>query len=210
MTLLDAPPAPIPRVGTVQWYVPYVGVHPETAANAPADAIWVDVSGSPYAYYEALLGWWDDALAGGHHIAILEHDVVCRPDIVEAFETCPEPWCVYSYAEMCHDACREAWRNMLGCTRFRYELIAAVPNAVRDIPEIPEKPRQGGWDWHNLCDGLAGEGVKDGKLDQSGEMPPWSLRGHGYTHHWHTPHAHHHSETARLARGENADGTARD
>jgi hypothetical protein len=220
LTLLASPPEPVTRLGTVQWYVPYTAIHPATAAAAPADAIWVDVSHGPYSYFTALLCWWDKALAAAragqpHDIAILEHDVICRPDIIATFESCPEPWCTYSYAEMCcqdetgYSPCREAWRNQLGCTRFRSELIVAVPDAVRDIPRTPTAPRQGSWDWHNLCDGLAGEGVTDGALDRAGAMPPGSLRGHGYTQHWHTPHVRHHSETEHLRAGRNPDGTER-
>lgn len=62
----------------------------------------------------------------------------------------------------------EAWRNELGCTRFRAELIAAVPDAVSSIPTD-------GWDWHNLCDGLGG-----------------NLRRAGFSHHWHFPPVRHH------------------
>jgi hypothetical protein len=160
----DVPPAPLAREGAVQFYVPFTAVHPETVAGAPFDAVWVDVSSSPDAYFGALYGWWDR----GEDFAILEHDVVSRLDVIEAFETCPEPWCVFGYDDMCHPACQEAWRNQLGCTRFRSELIAAVPDAVSSIGP-------GERDWHNLCDRL-------------GER----LRAAGYSHHWHYPPVGHH------------------
>lgn len=165
-----APPAPTPRTGSVAWYVPYTAVHPHTAAAAPADAVWIDVSGSPVAYYAALLDIWQL----GETFAILEHDVVCRPDIIDELEECPEPWCLYGYTDFCHDGCREAWRNQLGCTRFRSELIRAVPDAMSAIPAS-------NWDWHEMCNGL-------------GE----NLRAQGYTHHWHGPPAEHHRQTHRI------------
>ena len=167
-----------------QFYVPFVRLadidHDEVVAAAPPGTIFVDVSSSPLAYWEALCEWW----AKGEDFAIIEHDVLCRPDVVEAFDACPEPWCVFSYQGMCHDACREAWANMFGCTRYRAALIAAVPEAVSSIP--PQLR-----DWHNLCDGLAGMHPKCG-CGIEGVDRPGSLRAHGYGHHWHTPHVAHH------------------
>lgn len=160
---LAAPPEPQEQTGGVRYYVPYTAVHPETAAATPPDAVWVDVSSSPYAYFGALLEWW----ARGKTFAVIEHDIVCRPDVVESFEDCPEPWCVFGYDSMCHPECQEAWRNQLGCTRFRAELMEVVPGAMADLP--PDT-----WDWHNVCDGLGA-----------------NLRRAGFTHHWHYPPVHH-------------------
>ena len=64
----------------------------------------------------------------------------------------------------------ESWRNALGCTRYRKELIAAVPDALLSIPAD-------NWDWHNVCDGLGN-----------------NLRAAGYSHHWHEPWVSHHRE----------------
>lgn len=158
------PPAPTPRGGSIAWYVPYTAVHPVTVDAAPKDAVWVDVSSSTEAYFSALHHIW----AQGETFALLEHDVVCRPDVIAELEACPEPWCLYGYADICHPECQEAWRNQLGCTRFREELIAAVPDAISSIP--PDER-----DWHNLCDRL-------------GER----LRAAGFTHHWHDPWVDHH------------------
>src|SRR5690242_16929872 len=105
--------------------VPFTVVNPEVVEGAPSWAEWVDVSGDKHAYRRTLAQWW----TRGETFMVLEHDVVCRPDVVEQFESCPEPWCLFSYDNMCCEPCREAWRNMLGCTRFRAELIAAVPDA---------------------------------------------------------------------------------
>lgn len=161
---LGAPPRAGKRAGTVAWYVPYTRVHPQTVAGAPKDATWVDVSASDSAYYAALHDIWEL----GESFALLEHDVVCRPDVIAAFEECPEPWCIYGYSNICHPGCMEAWRNALGCTRFRADAIEAVPDALSSIPAD-------NWDWHNVCDGLGN-----------------NLRAAGLEHHWHEPWVFHH------------------
>src|ERR1019366_1003965 len=165
--MLSEPPAPESQQGTITWYVPYTKVHPRTVGGAPVDAIWIDVSSSPFAYYEALRQIWQR----GETFAVLEHDVVCRPDIIEAFETSPEPWMACGYDDICHRACMDAWANMLGCTRFDARLIRAVPDAMESIPED-------GWDWHNVCDGLGR-----------------NLRAAGFAHRWYFPPAEHHHLT---------------
>jgi hypothetical protein len=126
--------------------------------------VWVDVSSSDLAYYGALYDMW----LRGETFAILEHDVVCRPDVIEQFEECPEPWCAFGYADICHPRCMDAWANALGCVRFRKELVSEVPDALSAIP-------RDGWDWHNLCDGLGA-----------------NLRAQNFTHHWHWPPVEHH------------------
>jgi hypothetical protein len=74
----------------------------------------------------------------------------------------------------------EAWANMLGCTRFRKELIAAAPDAVSSIP-LEQR------DWHNLCDSIAGNKV----AGVPAPLRPHSVRAAGYTHHWHLPPVRH-------------------
>ncbi len=150
--------------GDARWYVPYTAVHPETVAGAPSSATWIDVSNHPHAYWYALRNIW----AEGKTFAILEHDIVCRPDVIEQFEACPEPWCVFKRDDYCHPECQEAWANQLSLTRFRAEVIAAVPDALSSIPEADRG-------WLNLCDRI-------------GER----LRAAGFTHHWHGPEVHHH------------------
>ncbi len=145
-------------------YIPHTVRHPQTALGAPENATWVDVSQSPNAYYAALAHWWER----GETFMVLEHDVICRPDVIEEFDACPEPWCLYGYTEICHRECMEAWRNALGCTRFRKELIDAVPDALASVPRE-------NWDWHNVCDGLGN-----------------NLRAAGFTHHFHEPWVSHH------------------
>ena len=166
----STPPVRRADLDRIQFYIPYTSVDARTAASAPADAIWCDVSQSPLSYYGALRSWW----AKGADFVVLEHDVVCRPDVVEAFENCPEPWCVFGYADICHPHCMEAWRNELGCTRFRAELIRAVPDALDGTP-LGNNGLPITWDWKNLCDGLGN-----------------NLRAKNYTHHWHYPAVEHH------------------
>ena len=164
------PPAPMPLVGETHWYIPYTAVHPRTVAGAPADAVWLDVSSSPIAYYGALLDIWER----GETFAMLEHDVVCRPDVIAAFENSTAPWECFGYSDICcqdehgRSPCMEAWRNLLGCTRFSKEIIEAVPDAVSSIP-------RDNWDWHNVCDGLGA-----------------NLRAAGFTHRWCFPAVEHH------------------
>lgn len=165
------PPPPEPHDG-LQFYCAYTSVDPRTVAGSPPGTVWVNVSQSPLAYWGALRSWW----AKGNDFATFEHDVILRPDVVEAFDSCSEPWCVFGYADICHPHCMEAWRNELGCTRFRAELMAEVPGALDGVPIGNNGlPVPAGWDWHNACDGLGNH-----------------LREAGYTHHWHYPAVEHH------------------
>lgn len=156
--------------------IPFTEIHPDTLRGAPDDAVWAYVGRDDDAYWRLLCEFW----AYGDDFTVIEHDVVCRPDIIASFEACPEPWCAYKYQNICHDACMEAWANMLGCTRFRAELLATVPDAVVSVPEDQR-------DWHNLCDAIAGNKV--------GGMPaplrPGSVRAAGFSHHWHGSVVHH-------------------
>lgn len=155
---------------------PYTVKHQRTVDAAPSDAEWCDVSADNHAYWRLLRDVWAD----GETFTVVEHDVLWRPDVVEQFEACPQPWCVFGYTPICHEACLEAWANMLGCTRFTAELIAACPDAVSSIPEEQR-------DWHNLCDSIAGNKV--------GGMPaplrPGGVRTAGFAHHWHKPGVQH-------------------
>jgi hypothetical protein len=115
--------------------------------------------------------WWADAVQAAergepYDIGFLEHDVVPTPEHVREMEDCPEPWCLSEYGNTCHQACRDGWRNALGFTRFRSELIYAVPDAVESMPD-DLRP------WSNMCDGIGG-----------------ALRAVGWSHHWHAPILH--------------------
>ena len=153
--------AQVPQAVSV--LIAYTAKHPLTIAGAPPDAEWIYVGEDFQDYWRVLASFW----ARGDDLTVIEHDVVCRPDVVEGFASCPEPWCLHRYSN--HDpGDSEAWRNALGCTRFRRELVRRVPAAVSSIPEQHR-------DWHNVCDGI---GTK--------------LRGAGFNHHWHEPSVLHH------------------
>lgn len=162
--------------------VPFTVRHPEVVAAAPSHTEWVDVSSDPFAYWRLMCDLWAD----GEAFLVVEHDVVCRPDVLVSFDECDCDWGVFPYTPICHWECQEAWANMLGCTRFSAAIIAAVPDAVSSIP--PEQR-----DWHNLCDGIAG--------DKVGGMPaplrPGSLRAANFSHHWHFPPVRHRSWEGR-------------
>jgi hypothetical protein len=157
--------------------IPYTARHLDTIAGAPEGAEWLFVGDDNEHYWRTMTGVW----AKGGDLTIIEHDVVCRPDILATFEACPEPWCVVPYHNTCHpdpwtDAkgiehppCYEGWRFMLGCTRFRLDVLPA--DAVSSITN----PRHR--DWHEMCNGI-------------GE----NLVAAGFTHHWHheVPKVHHH------------------
>lgn len=163
---------------TTRFYVPFTEINQQVVDSAPADAIWVDVSAHKDAYWEALRDIWDR----GETFAIIEHDVLFRPDVAEQFEACPEPWCSFGYDNICHIECQEAWANQLGLTRFRAELIAACPDALSSIPEDRRN-------WQNVCDEIAGN--KIGGVDQP-TLRPKSVRAANFSHHWHYPAVGHH------------------
>ena len=147
--------------------IPYTARHADTIAGAPDTAEWVYVGEDPTDYWRVLCDYWERAVHSGEDLMTLEHDVVCRPDVLSGFAACPEPWCLHAYHN--HDPGEaEAWRNALGCTRFRRELIRALPDALSRI-----EPQHR--DWRNLCDSI-------------GDY----LRECGYTHHFHTPPVVHH------------------
>lgn len=140
-------------------YLHHTKILPEVVKAAPKATVWVDVSESPLAYWESLQQiWWL-----GEGFTILEHDIICRPDILRAFQDCPEPWCTFVYSDLCHQECREAYNNQLGCTRFREECLREVQLAVDDIPDELRG-------WERVNEGLGG-----------------NLRAANYRQHWHEP-----------------------
>ena len=163
-----------------QFYVPWAEWNQQTIDAVPPGTVFVDVSGSPTAYWEALRDIW----ALGETFAIIEHDVVCHDQVAPQFESCECLWGAFGYSSICHPECQDAWGNMFGCTRFRAELIQACPDVVTSIP--PE-----GRDWHNLCDWVGGwhSGMNAGV---GGPPRSQSLRAAGFSQHWHEPPVDHH------------------
>lgn len=78
------------------------------------------------AYGEIIAELWELGLP----LAVVEHDVVIRQDVVDAFVDCPEPYCAFVYQ----------WTTnigpALGCTRFRPELLDAYPDAARNAAGV--------------------------------------------------------------------------
>ena len=143
--------------------IAYTSRHVDTIAGAPDAAEWVYVGEDPHDYWRVLTEFW----SRGEDLMVLEHDVVCRPDVLSGFAACPKPWCLHSYHNHTEQD-SENWRNALGATRFRRELVRAVPDALSRI-----KPQYR--DWRNLCDAI-------------GDY----LRECGYWHHFHSPPVVHH------------------
>jgi hypothetical protein len=127
--------------GDANVLVPYTIRHRKTELGVPSGACWQYVGSSNYDYWRVLCDWWTD------EFTVIEHDVAANPAIFQEFEDCPEPWCTFRYSNHT-DENAEAWKyGILGCTRFRSELIQSLPNALRDL----------GWryrDWHVLSTGL--------------------------------------------------------
>lgn len=67
-----------------------------------------------------------------HHqdFMVIEHDILPHAGVVPVFDACPEPWCVFPYANT------DRYAGHLGCVRFRSELMRWLPDAIdaaRDI-----------------------------------------------------------------------------
>ena len=73
-------------------------------------------------YHEQLERYWQ---AGADWVNV-EHDLVIDERVLPAFEACAEPWCVFVYELACGYT-----PGALGCVRFRAELMAALPDAMR-------------------------------------------------------------------------------
>lgn len=75
------------------------------------------------AYGDALQGeWWRR-----EGFAVVEPDIVIRPDVADAFIDCPEPYCAFPYPWLTDVG------PALGCTRFRREFLEAFPTAMDEV-----------------------------------------------------------------------------
>lgn len=74
----------------------YTNLHPATRSSlailAPSAEL-IDVSGSPYAYWEQISKRWN----GVSDLIVVEQDIEIHPGVIPGFADCPEPWCVYPY-----------------------------------------------------------------------------------------------------------------
>jgi hypothetical protein len=119
--------------------------HPATRAALDAYAPhWeaIDVSGDGDAYWRLLRDLWSAA----EDVVLVEHDIEITAGVVPAFEACPQPWCVHPYRIPTPPHLRFRTASpvidltapqVLGCVRWRRELITAHPDAVASLP--PER-----------------------------------------------------------------------
>lgn len=77
-------------------------------------------------YGEIIADNWGTGLA----FAVVEHDIVIRADVADAFVDCPERYCAFPYDWETN--CGPA----LGCTRFRAELLDEFPDAALNASGI--------------------------------------------------------------------------
>lgn len=126
------------------FFCAYSDLRPETRTALLAccrehELRFAHVGDDDYAYGRCLERLWE----GGRDFAVVEQDIVIRPDVVDAFTACPEPYCCFPYS----------WSTevgpALGCTRFRSELLAAHPEAMREAVATPSAYGQPGH-WRQL------------------------------------------------------------
>ena len=75
-----------------------------------------DVSADEEAYWRLLSELWVDQ----EDFILVEHDVEVSAELLEAFGTCPEPWC--------------SALGALQCNRWRHPVMEAYPDLFNDIP----------------------------------------------------------------------------
>jgi hypothetical protein len=123
--------------------VPYVGEpHPDTRAALaeqapePGRVEYIDVGGSPTAYYELFVALWQ----AGQSFILIEHDIVIAPGTIDAFESCTQSWCSVSRGVgrdgrplnllSMHRLYR--WQvGQLQCNRFRSDMMVGQANTCR-------------------------------------------------------------------------------
>jgi hypothetical protein len=115
------------RGGARSWHcrfvVPYTRLAPEVLwalQEAGVDFEPIDVSGADDAYWELLADLW----RSGETFAIIEHDIVVPPNVLNSLDDCDEPWCVAKYRYLRGNY----WG--LGCTRFAGSLTRAHPDVL--------------------------------------------------------------------------------
>ena len=85
----------------------------------------VRLSDSPHSYGQTLAAYWRRGAEGEYDLAIVEQDVVIRPDVIDAFLNCPCEYGAFPYS----------WGPevgpALGCTRFRVPFMQRYPDAMR-------------------------------------------------------------------------------
>lgn len=85
-----------------------------------------DVSSDDEAYWRLLDGLWRH----GNDFIIVEQDIKVRTGTLASFDDCPNGWCAAGYRYL-------GSQNYagLGCTRFRSEFIADLPDVIDEAGE---------------------------------------------------------------------------
>lgn len=174
--------------------VPHTAIHP--LANAALqrlapEAERVDVSASTEAYYRLVAELWH----AGDDFLLIEHDIELTEAALAQALDCPCIWSTSPYRGpgTSYEGAT-VLTGSLGCTRFRAELIAAVPGALAEVGNVddggPAVPLR---DWRRLDARLLGV-----------------LMAHGYAPHVHAEVIHHHPYPYGCACGrEHAAGGGR-
>ena len=105
----------------------YAKLWPSTEASLRGlDLRYIDVSGSPAAYWETLARFWTTP----EPLINIEHDVVIGPETVPSLLECGQPWCAFAYAGT-------SWESNtgLGCGKFSAEAREMItPEVVERAP----------------------------------------------------------------------------
>jgi hypothetical protein len=126
--------------------------------QAPDRVEYVDVSGSPTAYFELIRRLWGEQRS----FILVEHDIVPPAGALEALEACGHSWCSAPPATRHDGSSRDlrAWTArgrkaaQLTCNRFDRALMVGLPKACVLRPGLQH--------WGNVAEGLLS------KLERSG------------------------------------------
>jgi hypothetical protein len=161
----------------VRVLVGYTNLRPEVrealdrhAVPHGCEIVYEDCTPSSDHYHDTLTREW----ARQETFAVVEHDIVIDERVIPSFDGCPEVWCGFGYE------LAVGYQVCLGCTRFRAELIAEVP----DLLDLVQHETQSGVPakaWYRMD-------VRIGEV----------LKHRGYTPHLHMPPIRHLNDTNRL------------
>ena len=94
-----------------------------TIRHWASDAIWVDTSGSDFAYSQALRQYWGEA----GDLIVIEHDIKITKRTLPSFAECPQPWCSF-----CFDVKGQLIDFALGCTKWSEEARRLISPPKRE------------------------------------------------------------------------------
>jgi hypothetical protein len=96
-------------------------------------------------YFELFVELW----RAGDDFALVEHDVEVHAGVLAELEACEHSWCGHSYTVFWGDLWDRYGVPGLGCTRFRAELLAELPE-VPDLVAVYEEPNHPPRHWMTL------------------------------------------------------------